>query len=502
MKIIKTIIASWGGRNLWLSVLVLPCFANQGWCSTASEMYRTKAVLDMYAGNHKHALEELNQALQADPKDYTALYYRGIAYTRIGNMEDAIKDIESAIKSGVDFEGLHFELGYAYFLNDNLNQAQAALEKAYLDYPKHAPAKYYLGLIYYLQGKYRQCIKPLSESVELDTTFGPSVAYLTGNAYIKLNRFKEAENVLASALTDYPDSLYNSATRELLVSITNKQNQMQRFFAQLTGGVAYDSNVGLLPDGQLPSDKTSAGDTGAYLRMDAKYKVYAARRQWVKLGYQYFVNKHSKLSEFDLDRHVLSVDLRDKHSRFTWGLTYEYARTNRDNKDFMESTNFMPNLLVSFGENYFSLATFQILDTNYRQTSLEQRNSYFYELLYRIYYAAKKEALPRYFIGLRAGKDNAADNEYDYTGYAIEAGYERKLFGGDLYGLIRYGERKYSESVISRKNQHTELNLSYTFPLTNSLEVEGAGVYVDNPSNDSNYNYNRYVLSALLRWKL
>lgn len=470
--------------------------------STKSEMFRTQAVLSLYEGKHGQALEYLVKAINDDPNDFNAIYYRGIVLSRMGHYDEAIKDIEFATKNSDDLEGLYFELGYAHYLDKNLVGAQMSLEQAQRRYPDHAPAKYYLGLTYYLQGSYYKCIQPLARAAELDREFGASAAYLMGDAYIKTKRFKKAETVLSSALENYPDSVYNSSISDLLSGLDTKIKQARPYAVDVVAGFAYDDNVGLFPDDQPLPDNKSASDSRTTLNLNAAYKLFSANNKMVQLGMQLFDSRHASLSEYDLSRRSIAMDMRDKGKQLTWGLRYEFSKSYLDSLSFQESRSFIPNAIWVHNPSLFSLGMLIVRDTDYLLSGQETRSSFNYQFLYRAHIIAGGQYQERYFTGIRLESNNAIDDDFDHQAYTLEAGYERKAGKGSMLGSVSYGARDYTASVSSRKSQNATLNVKYKYPLYKSLLAEGGLTYINNPSDDKAFDYTRSVVSLLVRWSL
>lgn len=488
--------------HILLLIILSTVFANISFASTRSEMFRTQAVLDLYDAKHELALQKLNLAVEDDPEDFTSVYYRGIVYSRMGNFEKAIEDIGNAMKNGAGFEGLHFELGYAYYLQKDLNQSRSALEKAELTYPDHAPAKYYLGLVYYQQQEFLKGIPLLEKAADLDPTFGASSAYLVGDSYVKTRQLKKAKVVLAKALEDYPDSVYYNSTKTLLESINKEDSGKKPFSLELQLGYAYDDNVGLFPDDQIlaPGEKTS--DDRFFISADARYKLVNSNGRLVRIGYKLGQSRHSDLSAYDVLSHVLSMDMREKRQSYTWGLRYEYSQADLDGNDFQEAQTLMPNLMLNHGSTNLSLITFQMRDVDYLLPGLGGRSNYKYELLYRYYWLQGANARDKYYVGGRLAQEDAADDEFNSQSWLVEAGTEQKLSVGEFSTYILHSVKDYSDSLSSREDEHTEIVAKYELPFAQNFDVIASALYADNPSTESVYEYDRFVTTLTLRWSL
>ena len=504
--IIKNKNSCLGDRNKILQgviVVLIACVCTfNAQASTTSEMLRTQAILEMYEGKHDSALAKLEKAIEADKADYTAIYYRGIVRSRMGKYKEAIDDIKVATKSKIDFEGLHFELGFAHYLTKNFGDAQASLEKAHQLYPEHAPAKYYLGLTYYMQGRFQDCVAPLSAAAELDNEFGASSAYLIGDAYIKLKRYMLAKNVLTTALNDYPDSLYSSPTRDLLETISYKKEESKSYAASIKMGFARDSNVGLFPDGQILPGNKHVSDSRSTIDVNAAYKVFSQHNKTVKMGLQLFKNNHANLTEYDLSKYSGAMELLDRGKRLAWGLRYEISKTDLNVQKYQESKNYIPHLLFTHDRSLLSHVSFILRDTDYFLTGQELRSSNYYELMYRAYFLQNNSNKEKYYTGIKYQLNNAIDDEFDYRAYIAEGGYSTKTGEGVLDARAKYGVRDYFETAPMRTSQNATLSLKYSQLITKPMFVDVGVSYINNSSNDRAFDYTRTVMTMLLRWTL
>jgi hypothetical protein len=131
-----------------LSVLVLflissPYFTSQ--IISAAESYElniAEGIEKLNESKYKEALESLNKALAISPDNLEALYYAGVAYTRLGNIEKAKEVFLKIIKEDESFANVYLELGRIYYIQSDcpstrqylssfLNLADDELLKAY-----------------------------------------------------------------------------------------------------------------------------------------------------------------------------------------------------------------------------------------------------------------------------------------------------------------------------------------------------------------------------------
>ncbi len=117
---------------------------------------------DQQVRERKAVLEESVQAFgrAADAKqDYALAHFLNAqALLRLGNVESAIKSVESA-KLAAPFDiGIAFQLGLLYYQTNDFSHAQAEFERAVSINDNYSNARYFLGLIYDKQGRKNDAI--------------------------------------------------------------------------------------------------------------------------------------------------------------------------------------------------------------------------------------------------------------------------------------------------------------------------------------------------------
>ena len=105
-----------------------------------------KALVPFQAQRWQEAQLLFNEALQADPDDPVAAYYRGLSEARLGNNADAIRDIERALALNPELKPALLDLGILYFDSGQYAAAQQWFERAYQQPDSRFAAALYLGV--------------------------------------------------------------------------------------------------------------------------------------------------------------------------------------------------------------------------------------------------------------------------------------------------------------------------------------------------------------------
>ena len=479
---------------------VLMASVGSAWGSTASEMYRTKAISSLADGQLDVALQQLDQAVKADSGDNIAHYYRGIVLSRMERYPEAVPELEMAQSNGVGFKLIDFELGYAYYRNKQLPEAEAALTRAWRKDPAHAPTNYYLGMVHYQQQHYEACLEPLDTAAINDKKFAASAAYMRGEALHQLKRDDEAVEVLDAAITAYPNSIYTEHSKRLL-------GQLQRNMAKkpwslgITTGLSVDSNVGLIADDRiLPPSIPQQSDGRFQVGVDAKYKLVERETGQFAIGYRFFNSFHETLSQYNLRNNSVSADLSGITGTTRYGIGYQYMKSDLDKQDYRVSNMLSPNVMFMHNEHRASLLTLMWRMDDYKQQVDNGRDGNAYEGGYRHYWLKGDKQYT--YVGLDLLRTDADDKNYSNNGYGANAGIEFPLDRLSIKLGLQYSKIDYYDSVTDRNDDQWRAGLNLTMPMGRDVALLIGVNATDNRSTDKNYEYTRNVLDMNVRWQL
>lgn len=94
------------------------------------------------------ALKQLQKALEIDPGNLRARYHQGAIYRIQGRFDDAIATLKPVVKAYPRFRQARQELGYAYYVRKEFQQAREQFEALQAINPDDITANYYLSYIY------------------------------------------------------------------------------------------------------------------------------------------------------------------------------------------------------------------------------------------------------------------------------------------------------------------------------------------------------------------
>ena len=139
-----------GLRNL---VSLLSCAALGAACAIAGarpahadELQDANRLLK--AGQHQQALERVNKALAAKPRDPQARFLKGVIFTEQGNTKEAIEIFTRLTQDYPELPEPYNNLAVIYAAQGQYEKARAALEQSIRTHPSYATAYENLGDVY------------------------------------------------------------------------------------------------------------------------------------------------------------------------------------------------------------------------------------------------------------------------------------------------------------------------------------------------------------------
>ena len=118
------------------------------------------------------AISDCNYLLQLDPKNAKALYFRGSALKKTGNIDKALTDFDNAIKISPNSAEIHNDRGFIFIAQEKYNLAILDFTKSIqLAEIKDTTGKAYsynnLGFCQYKNGNLEQALKDVNYSIKL-----------------------------------------------------------------------------------------------------------------------------------------------------------------------------------------------------------------------------------------------------------------------------------------------------------------------------------------------
>jgi protein O-mannosyl-transferase len=154
-------------------------------------------------GRLDEAINQLQSALNIDPKYPIARTNLGIALTRKGRIDEAIAHLQTVLEDYPNDAKAHYNLGIALLKKGDSQSAIAAFEKALSIQSPYPSAHYSLGMVLDDSGRIDEAIAHYNEAVQEDPHFAEAY-YLLGNDLFRRSRLDDAIAAYERALQSHP----------------------------------------------------------------------------------------------------------------------------------------------------------------------------------------------------------------------------------------------------------------------------------------------------------
>ncbi len=172
-----------------------------------------------YDNDLENAKIELDAAYELDSGNPIIYYYRGLTYAKLGELDSAKNDIQTAIRIGPDNWASVHEIAGALSLYEN--DGETALEHFRLfqearpndDWRPH----YEIGVAYFIDGDYTNAQLALEESISLEPNVNWPYLFLL-QIYLREGRLLDALALGQEVLVKFPDPTYGNRVFESSIS--------------------------------------------------------------------------------------------------------------------------------------------------------------------------------------------------------------------------------------------------------------------------------------------
>jgi tetratricopeptide (TPR) repeat protein len=318
--------------------------------SDLGTVYNNRGIVYNEKGDYDQAIADLNQALKLKP-DYAEAYNnRAIIYAQKGNYDQAIADISQALKLKPDNADAYNNRGIVYDKKGDYDQAIADLTQALKLKPEdNAEAYSNRANAYVNKGNYDQAIADCTQALKLKPNLAEAYA-IRGSAYAKKSDYDQAITDLNQAINLKPKLAQAYSTRGLVYSIKGNYDQA---IADCTQALKLNPDLaeaygdrGLAYRGKRDYDQAIADFTQALKLKPDSAETYSNRGS----AYRDKGNYDQAIADF-----AQAINLKpDSASAYSSrGLVYINKRDyDQAIADLTQAINLKPNLEIILAEAY------------------------------------------------------------------------------------------------------------------------------------------------------
>lgn len=148
-----------------------------------AEKLSKDAYGEFYKGNFKKAIEICDKAIKAQPQFSYAYYIKGWSQFRLGQLQQALLSLNTALEQGHDPVEVSEPRGMVFYVLKDYGQAEKELLK-FADSPKgNGQANYVLAQTFYDQKKYDQALPRFQKALEMGFQSAADIQYYIAVCY-------------------------------------------------------------------------------------------------------------------------------------------------------------------------------------------------------------------------------------------------------------------------------------------------------------------------------
>jgi arylsulfatase A-like enzyme/Tfp pilus assembly protein PilF len=199
-----------------------------------------QAIHKKAEGEPLTAIAMLERVLAESPGDVYSRSILANAYEQVGDTERAMTNLQMAIETEANNEGLWLSVAGIHLMERKFKEAEAALDKALEIEPESAQAYVLRGQIAINRGQEDEAMRLYKQAAEMDPgTTGPGAYNAMGIVHLVYGRFEEARQAFNDAIR--LDSL-NGAAHDGLANILIHEGKSEEAMRELQIALRFDPN--------------------------------------------------------------------------------------------------------------------------------------------------------------------------------------------------------------------------------------------------------------------
>lgn len=484
-----------------------------------AQMLWSRGLIELHAGRDQAALDLFQQALDTDPGDIHARYYRAVARSRLGDREGAINDLQAVLAADPNFDEAALDLGVALIEEQRYPEAVPWLQQSQRSPALATRAALFLGIAQ-LRDKQLLAAQESFGRILNDPEYGLTARYYAGVVDYQLGNLPAAETAFTAVVQAQPDSAIGREAQRFLDLLHGTGHRWYALSAAL--GLSYDTNVILAPAiGAVGAESilgvSQQSDGEVRLRAGGLVVPWQSGSSAVSLAYDFFQSYHFKLVEFDLQDHAVTAQAGSENGPVRYGLLGRYDYSLLDTQSFLQAATASPWLTIRTGNVGHLSLYYRMIWSDYKQIDFAVRDSFnhafgateFFELgspewVLSLGYQFDLEDPDIDQALVDAGAFTADQAEsFAYNGNEVSVGALWPLpleIGGEARFAYRYDSYSaqsalYTPSGTRRRDNEFLVSLALRRQIWDNLAVVLAYLGDFNDSNDPPFNYNRSIVT-------
>ncbi|MEO8600956.1 MAG: tetratricopeptide repeat protein [bacterium] len=469
--------------------------AGAAWAAEASENLVSRGLIQFHRADYAAARQSFEAAVSADPVNVEARHFRAMTAARLGDLDDAIFDLEVVLLLKPAFCEAALQLGIAYLQLGDDAAAIGALERARQCPALDPDASLLIGIARLHRDDLDEAADALQRAGQKDA-LRVTADYYLGVAGARRWQWDAAAGRFESVRAARPDA-------EIGLQSDAYLRQLRRYHLSAAVGIDYDSNVVL-----APSNDSVKADVGITNQADGRVafvvgaRAAALRSEHLQLvlDYDFYQTVQFQLHQYDLTANQPGAQLLFNAGSVYGGVMGRYGYYLLDGASFLQDAEAAPWMAVP--ENDLG------------------RTEVYYRMLWQDFYLSPFRGVRdsvnnaigvRQFVYLpRADRylvvgyrfENQDATQADGDAFAYNANQVEIGLGWDLTSTLNatlgyaYRNEDYASASDGRVDNTNHVTVAIRQGLRDWCSISLVYLGTFNDSNQSVFTYDRNIISA------
>lgn len=300
---------------IWFLVFLMPlCSEPVSAQEAETDVLLTQATLAYDDLQYEKALQLLNRALDLEPRNARASYYKGLVFLAQQKPELAARAFEVAYAIQPRDLFIRYQLGVTYFLLNEYDKADPILSDVFAEQPSLEAVGFYVGFLRYRQKSYSEALAAFSKAQTTDPNIRQLIGFYKGLTLGVLGLPDRAVAELDKAGNIETAEPFSGPIQRMRDTLTTARTTERRFRAEVGLGGFYSDNVALNPK---PSNdpfaeslrSRSTASPGLLTTVHGEYSWYRNGPTEATASYNFFqtANLNDGLSRFNIQNHQAAL---------------------------------------------------------------------------------------------------------------------------------------------------------------------------------------------------
>ncbi|MCX8072119.1 MAG: tetratricopeptide repeat protein [Candidatus Binatia bacterium] len=471
----------------WVAVVLaaIAALVSPSGGSERSKRLYNKGLVEFHAGQLQEALKSFGDAVEADPLDALAWYYRGVALSRTGDRAAAIQALRKAWELNPKLFDAALDLGIALAEAGEFSKAIQPLEYARNAAELEAQALLYLGIALFRLDRAHEARSYFWAALEKDPELEAVARYHLGVLDYQQGFWQRAKREFERVRELKPGTPVAEQSQQFLARIAEIERERWTLFGSL--GLQYDSNVILAPSSDFGASfaKSDVGvtrqaDGRATFQFGGSYQIARTPTAQLAAGYEFYQSLHFELRPFDLQDHRAQVAYTDRRKWGEWGALGRYDYYLLDTDDFLREGSLLPFARIDEGNLGWTELSFQLRRRDFLKPEFHIRDSINYvpgaAQVFFLQSNRQRYLTVSYFFEVEDTAPGRASRAFAYTANQIGAGLAWALpWSVETQFDYAFRHKVYErEPSNNRKDQEHRIILLARRALTGHISVTAA----------------------------